>query len=105
MLHKAPGLKVVSGYTVDNLLSQLKSLAGGWLSTLPVSSVGLCMEDDLIWIAVGLRKFFVYLTSEALATATCGKHPVMTVWQSLLYNISDPHYDSILCNVCNVRYI
>ena len=29
--------------------------SGAWLKTLPISSVGLSMEDDVIWVEVGLR--------------------------------------------------
>ena len=38
--------------------------AGAWLRALPVSSVGLRMDDDTVRVAVGLR----------LGTRVCGPH-------------------------------
>ncbi len=38
--------------------------SGAWLRALPVSSLGLRMDDNTVWVAVGLR----------LGTSICGPH-------------------------------
>ena len=37
------------------LLAASRKESGAWLQTLPVSSLGLCMEDDVFRVATGLR--------------------------------------------------
>ena len=53
------------------LLSASKKESGSWLHTLPVTSLGLRMDDNTIRIAIGLR----------LGTPLCIPHFVITVEQ------------------------
>ena len=41
--------------TRARLLAAATSESGSWLNAVPASSLGLHMDDDVVWIAVGLR--------------------------------------------------
>lgn len=47
--------KSADAITHARLLAVASSELGAWLTTLSVPSLGLHMEDDVVWVATGLR--------------------------------------------------
>jgi hypothetical protein len=42
-------------YTRARLLASHEKTSGSWLKALPIASVGLRMDDDVVRVAVGAR--------------------------------------------------
>ena len=41
--------------TQARLLAACRKESGAWLHALPIASLGLCMDDKVVWVAMGLR--------------------------------------------------
>ena len=48
-------LRIWEKLAMDCLISTSNPETGAWLNALPVPSLGLCLEDETIRIAVGMR--------------------------------------------------
>ena len=65
------------------LLAAQRKESGAWLTAMPASSLGLCMEDDAVRVAVGLRARVITFCPSSVHPRRCPYGQLRNTWAEL----------------------
>ena len=77
------------------LLATMDNDSRAWLQTLPISSVGLRMDDGTLRIAVGLRLHYHYFVHHTFAIFVVQRSPHLVLMSSAVSQVRDVTFDML----------